>query len=66
MGRHDNIVSVHEYELESDGSVEYMVFEYLAGGTLTEYLRKAGQLSLKEILRLGRQLSRGLAHSHKR
>lgn len=42
-----------------------MVFEYLGGGTLTEYLREAGQLSLTDILRLGRQLSRGLSHLHK-
>jgi serine/threonine protein kinase len=41
-------------------------FEYLSGGTLAEYLRKAGQRSLDEVLRLGRQLCRGLAHLHKR
>src|SRR6266566_3636748 len=43
-----------------------MVFEYLSGGTLAEYLRKAGQRSLDEVLRLGRQICRGLAHLHRR
>ena len=43
-----------------------MVFEFLSGGTLTEYLGKTGQRSLDDILRLGRQLCRGLAHLHKR
>jgi serine/threonine protein kinase len=43
-----------------------MVFEYLSGGTLAEYLTKTGKWSLREILRLGRQLCRGLAHLHKR
>jgi serine/threonine protein kinase len=66
IGEHDNIVSLYNYEIDRDGSVQYMVFEYLSGGTLAEYLRKAGQRSLDEVLRLGRQLSRGLAHLHKR
>ena len=66
IGRHDNIVSLYDYDLDADGSVEYMVFEYLSGGTLAEYLRKAGKRSLEEVLRLGRQLCRGLAHLHRR
>lgn len=66
IGEHDNIVSLYDYEIDSDGSVEYMIFEYLSGGTLAEYLRAAGQLSLDEILRLGRQLCRGLSHLHER
>ncbi len=66
IGEHDNIVSLYDYELGRGGSVQYMVFEYLGGGTLTEYLREAGQLSLDDILRLGRQLCRGLSHLHKR
>ena len=51
IGAHDNIVSLYNYEIGSDGSVEYMVFEYLSGGTLAEYLEKAGQRSLDEVLR---------------
>jgi serine/threonine protein kinase len=66
IGEHDNIVSLYNYEIDRDGSVHYIVFEYLSGGTLAEYMRKAGQRSLDEVLRLGRQLSRGLAHLHKR
>ena len=41
------------------------IFQYLGGGTLAEYLQAAGQLSLDKILRLGRQLCRGLSHLHK-
>lgn len=65
IGSHPNIVSLYDYEIDRDGSVQYMVFEYLAGGTLAEYLRKAGRPSLDGILRLGRQLCRGLSHLHK-
>jgi serine/threonine protein kinase len=66
IGRHDNIVSLYDYDIDADGSVEYMVFEYLSGETLAEYLTKAGKRPLDEVLRLGRQLCRGLAHLHKR
>jgi serine/threonine protein kinase len=66
IGRHPNIVSLYDFDVDADGSVEYMVFEYLSGGTLAEYLGKAGKLSLDGVLRLGRQLCRGLAHLHKR
>lgn len=66
IGRHDNIVSLYDYDIAEDGSVEYMVFEYLSGGTLAEYLRSAGKQSLEELLRLGRQLCRGLSHLYKR
>jgi serine/threonine protein kinase len=66
IGRHANVVSLYDYDVDADGSVEYMVFEYLGGGTLAEYLQKAGRRSLDEVLRLGRQLCRGLAHLHGR
>ena len=66
IGRHPNIVSLYDYEIGKDSSAQYIVFQYLGGGTLTEYLRHAGEQSLDDILRLGRQLSRGLSHLHNR
>jgi serine/threonine protein kinase len=66
IGEHDNIVSLYDYDLGTDGSVQYMVFEYLSGGTLAEYLREASQRPLDDILLLGRQLCRGLSHLHAR
>ncbi|HUY51157.1 MAG TPA: protein kinase [Streptosporangiaceae bacterium] len=64
IGSHPNIVSLYDYEIDSEGSLQYIVFEYLSGGTLTAYLQHAGRQSLDDILRLGRQLSRGLSHLH--
>jgi serine/threonine protein kinase len=66
IGSHDNVVSLYDYEINPDGSAQYMVFEYLSGGTLVGYLHRTGPLPLDGLLRLGRQLSRGLAHLHGR
>lgn len=66
IGSHPNVVSLYDFEIDRDGSAEYMVFEYLSGGTLTEYLKRAGRQSLGDILRFGRQLCRGLSHLHGR
>ena len=65
IGSHPNIVSLFEYEMDGDGSLEYMISEYLSGGTLTAYLQTADQQKLDDILLLGRQLCRGLSHLHK-
>jgi serine/threonine protein kinase len=65
IGSNANIVSLYDYEIDSEGSAQYMVFQYLGGGTLSEYLKDADPLSLEDILRLARQLCRGLSHLHK-
>jgi serine/threonine protein kinase len=65
IGSNANIVSLYDYEVDSEGSAQYMVFQYLGGGTLTEYLKDADPLSLEDILRFARQLCRGLSHLHK-
>jgi serine/threonine protein kinase len=63
---HDNIVTLYEEGI-ADG-VEYLVFEYLAGGTLRDYLRSRQEspLSIDEVMRFGRQLARALSHVHQR
>jgi|GEM_PF-6219198 len=66
IGSHDNIVSLYDFGRSDDGSVEYIVFEYLAGGTLADRLKNKGVPSLEELLRLARQVTRGLAHLHAR
>lgn len=63
IGSHDNIVSVYDYDVTSD-TLQFTVFEYLPGGTLDELVRDEGPLPLEDLLRLGRQLCRGLAHLH--
>ena len=62
IGSNDNIVSLYDYEVGT--TPEYMVFEYLSGGTLAERLQATGPQPLDAVLRLGRQVGRGLAHLH--
>jgi WD40 repeat protein/serine/threonine protein kinase len=60
--RDDHVVAIHA--VSEDGPVLYLVMEYISGTTLEERIRQAGALELKEILRLGMQVARGLAAAH--
>jgi serine/threonine protein kinase len=68
IGVHSNIVTLYDYGI-IDGT-EFLVFAYLPGGTLREYLdaieRQGRYLTVEEILRLARQLARALYHIHSR
>jgi hypothetical protein len=65
-GTHDNVVTFHDWG-QSDGA-EYLVFDYLSGGTLRELLAKREQqgspVSPDQVMRYGRQLARALSHVH--
>jgi serine/threonine protein kinase len=68
IGSNDNVVSIYDYDIE--GQTHYLVFEYLSGGTLADFIAKrterGEELSVEEILKFGRQLCRGLSHLHRR
>jgi serine/threonine-protein kinase len=68
IGHNANIVSFHDAATE--GSLQYIVFQYLSGGTLADYvgrLTAQGEvLSNEQILRFSRQLGRALSHIHGR
>lgn len=60
---HYNIVTL--FDRGTADGVEYMVLEYLSGGTLSDYLAKRKDpLTVDEALRLGRQVARALSHMH--
>jgi WD40 repeat protein/tRNA A-37 threonylcarbamoyl transferase component Bud32 len=60
--RDDHVVAIHA--VGDDGPVPYLVMEYVSGVTLEERVRQAGALGLKEVLRVGMQVARGLAAAH--
>ncbi len=60
---HPHIATIHDVG-ENEGA-RFLVFEYLAGGTLKSKLRSQ-QLPLPEALHYGLQLAEALAHAHRR
>jgi serine/threonine protein kinase len=60
---HRNIVQVHDTDRDADG--DYIVMEYVTGGTLRNLLRDRGALPQDEAVMLMQGLCRGLAYAHR-
>src|SRR5215468_4788905 len=60
---HDHIIAIHA--VEDAGPAPYLVMQFIDGPTLQKKLDRTGQLSLKEILRIGLQIAEGLAAAHR-
>ncbi len=67
-GSHDNIVTLYDSGV-FDGT-EYLVLEFLPGGTLRDYLDKMSRqnqrVPVADVMRLGRQMARAVSHVHRR
>src|SRR5437870_11410346 len=61
--RHDHVVDIHAVEEEP---IPYLVMEYVPGENLQQKLDRVGPLELPEVLRIGKQIARGLAAAHER
>ena len=59
---HDNVVTVYEAD-ERDG-VPYISMQYLQGYPLDEYLKKKGNPSIAQVLRIARETAAGLSAAH--
>lgn len=59
---HPGIVSVHD--VITDGDAEYIVMEYVDGTTLREHVASQGHPSLRDVLRMGRQIAEAMAMAH--
>src|SRR5947208_8775687 len=59
----DNVIDIHT--VEDAGPVPYLVMQFIDGPTLQKKLDRTGELSLKEILRIGLQIAEGLAAAHR-
>jgi len=60
--RHENIITIHAVS-ETNGR-PYFVMEYLAGGSLQDYLDRHGRPDWRAAARLGAQVANGLAAAH--
>jgi formylglycine-generating enzyme required for sulfatase activity len=59
--RHENVVRVYAVE---EQPLPFLVMEFIPGETLQQRLDRTGPLEAPEIVRLGRQVSEGLAAAH--
>ena len=59
---HEHVVAVHAVRF--DGPLPFLTMEYVSGMSLQQRLDQTGALSVVEILRIGRQISLGLAAAH--
>jgi serine/threonine protein kinase len=59
---HPNLV--HAYELDSDGTVDFLVMEYIAGINLHELVRQRGRLEPLQAAHYISQAALGLQHAH--
>jgi serine/threonine protein kinase len=60
--RDERVVTI--YAVCDDATVPYLVMEFIDGCTLEALLRSGGSLEVKEILRIGIEVARGLAAAH--
>jgi serine/threonine protein kinase len=60
---HPNVVAL--YDADEDAGRPYLVFEYVAGRTLSETLKAGGRLAPGRAANLATQLLRGLAAAHR-
>src|SRR5271157_2011071 len=58
---HPNIATIHDFDTQ--GGADFLVMEYIPGGTLDDRLTK-GPLPEKEVIGLGLQLAEGLCAAH--
>jgi hypothetical protein len=60
--RDEHVVTI--YAVCDDAPVPYLVMEFIDGGSLEALLRRGGPLEVKESLRIGIEVARGLAAAH--
>jgi serine/threonine protein kinase len=61
--RHEHVVDIHAVE---EQPIPYLVMEHIAGETLQQRHERVGPFEVREVLRLGQQIARGLAAAHER
>jgi Tol biopolymer transport system component len=61
---HENVVAIHQVEVEESRDLPYLVMQLVTGMSLQERLDRSGPLELNEILRIGMQTASGLAAAH--
>lgn len=59
---HEDVVPI--YDVDADREVPFLVMRYVPGESLQARINRVGPLELKQILRIGKQVTSGLAAAH--
>lgn len=59
---HPNVMAIHS--VSNDGPLPWLVMPYVRGDSLQKRLNEHGQMSIREVLRVGAQVAAGLAAAH--
>ena len=59
---HPNIVTV--FDIGQEGNTYYIVMEYVAGMTLSDFIAEKGKLSMRNALIIAGKIASGLAYAH--
>jgi serine/threonine protein kinase len=62
---HDHIVTIYEVSKE-DIAVPYLAMQFLKGMTLEDWLKAGKTLNIPQIMRIGKEIAKGLAAAHAR
>ncbi len=62
--KHPNVMTIHQVGM--CGETPFMALELLHGETLENYVTRTAQLSVHEVVRIGREIAIGLAAAHAR
>jgi formylglycine-generating enzyme required for sulfatase activity/serine/threonine protein kinase len=60
---HDHIVTI--YEVNEDHGIPYLAMPCLRGATLDAYIKSGKTLNVPKIMRIGKEIAKGLAAAHK-
>jgi WD40 repeat protein/tRNA A-37 threonylcarbamoyl transferase component Bud32 len=62
--QHDHIVTIHQ--VGEDRGIPYLAMQLLSGETLERRLQRMGRRPVAEVVRVGREIAKGLAAAHAR
>lgn len=62
--QHPNIVTVHEFGIDEELDIPFIVLEYLRGESLAEKLERQGRIELEEALDCMLHVAEALDHAH--
>jgi len=61
--RHDNVVTIHQ--VSEDRGLPFLALEYLEGLPLDRYLKKCGEITLNQAIRIVKEIAIGLGAAHR-